>query len=93
MINFLFCVLTVPDYYSLKDYLQCKPDRRIKWCVTTNLEVEKCNWLSYAANSYGIEPLIECVQELNRKNCLESVKNKRSDIFVVNSSKEYEAKM
>ncbi|XP_043462927.1 uncharacterized protein LOC122498976 [Leptopilina heterotoma] len=85
--------LSFPDYYSLKDYLQCKPDRRMKWCVVTNLEVEKCNWLSYAANSYGIEPLIECVQELSRKNCLESVKNKMSDIFVVNSSEEFEAKI
>lgn len=81
-----------PEYYSLKDYAKCTPDRSIKWCVTSSLEAEKCKWLSFSAQSHGLEPLIKCVQETNRQNCMESVKTGTSDIFAVNSHEEVEAK-
>lgn len=81
-----------PEYYSLKDYAKCTPDRMIKWCVTTNLEAEKCKWISFAAQSHGLEPLIKCVQETNRENCMESVKNGKSDIFAIEKSEGVEAK-
>lgn len=64
----------------------------IKWCVTTNLEAEKCKWISFAAQSHGLEPLIKCVQETNRENCMESVKNGKSDIFAIEKSEGVEAK-
>ena len=50
--------------------------------MVTKLEVEKCKWLSYAAKSYGVEPLIKCVKEDNKKKCLESVRDGRSDIVL-----------
>ena len=55
----------------------------IKWCVVTSLEAEKCDWISKAANSYGVEPLIKCIQESSQEDCIKSIINRKSDILAV----------
>ncbi|XP_033208069.1 transferrin-like isoform X2 [Belonocnema kinseyi] len=79
------------EYYALKDHIKCKPDRRIKWCVATNLEYQKCKWLSNAAQSRGVEPSIECVKEISFSDCISSLRNWNSDIFVIQSLNGIEA--
>lgn len=60
--------------------------------MITNLEVEKCEWISKIANNYGIEPMIKCVQNINQENCVKSVINKKADIFFVKPHDELEAR-
>ncbi|XP_051168742.1 transferrin-like isoform X2 [Leptopilina boulardi] len=81
-----------PDFYAIKDNVQCKNNKILKWCVITNLEVEKCEWISKIANNYGIEPMIKCVQNINQENCIKSVINKKADIFSVKPHDELEAR-
>ena len=85
---------SVYDYYSTKDYHQkCKmQDRPVKWCVVTKLETEKCMWLSFSARAYGVEPLIECVQEISQEKCLKTVNNGWTDIFSIKPNLLSEAK-
>ncbi|XP_014608643.1 PREDICTED: transferrin [Polistes canadensis] len=81
--------------HSPNDYLQrsigflsaynratCKPSRRVRWCISSNIEDRKCRWLRDASFVYGIEPSISCIQESNRISCLEAVRNQEADIFV-----------
>ncbi|XP_044594482.1 transferrin [Cotesia glomerata] len=62
--------------------MPCMPSRRVKWCVASNLEDSKCQWIRDAAFSHGIEPAISCYQQPGRKACIEAVERNDCDIFV-----------
>ncbi|XP_043462916.1 transferrin isoform X2 [Leptopilina heterotoma] len=81
-----------PEFYAIKDYVQCRNNRLVKWCVVTNLEIEKCEWISKIGKNYGIEPFIKCVHKINRENCIKSVIDKQFDIFSVKPHEEQEAR-
>ena len=89
-----FTIFSVPDYYTTKDYhKKCNTqNRRVKWCVVTELETEKCKWLSFSAQAHGVEPLIECVQEISKEKCLKTVKYGWTDIFAIKPNLLSEAK-
>ncbi|XP_033208065.1 transferrin [Belonocnema kinseyi] len=84
--------ISFPEFYSFKKHVKCSPERVIKWCVVRNLEAEKCDWISKAAGSYGVEPLIECIQESSREKCIKSVINRKSDIFAVSQYDYFETR-
>lgn len=69
---------------SANNQTKCQPSRTARWCVTSNIENRKCNSLRQAARAYGVEPEITCVQEASREDCLESVRDGKTDIFVIN---------
>ncbi|XP_035735120.1 transferrin-like isoform X1 [Vespa mandarinia] len=71
-----------PGFLSANDRATCQPTRRVRWCVSTNIEDQKCRWLREASFVYGIEPIISCVQESNRSSCLKAIRDQRADIFV-----------
>ena len=70
----------------------CHPSRRVKWCVASNLEENKCRWLREASIVYGVEPAISCIQELSRAGCLKSLKTERADIFVAKPEELFDAR-
>ncbi|XP_075156344.1 transferrin-like [Haematobia irritans] len=63
--------------------------RKMKWCVQTDIELEKCNGMRRAAYSRDIRPEIECVLE---KNCIEAVKNSKADMVAVRGQNYKEAR-
>lgn len=52
------------------------------WCVSTDLEKRKCDWMKAAAFAYGVEPTIECVL-MNRPMCMKAAQISRVDILMV----------
>ncbi|CAK9808394.1 unnamed protein product [Anthophora quadrimaculata] len=76
-------LIRFPRFMSANYRAPCHPSRRVKWCISSNLEENKCRWLREASIVYGIEPAIACIQELSRTSCLKALKTERADIFVV----------
>lgn len=70
----------------------CRPSRRVKWCVVSNLEENKCRWLREASIVYGVEPAISCIQELTRADCLKALKTERADIFIAKPEELFQAR-
>ncbi|XP_043790725.1 transferrin isoform X3 [Apis laboriosa] len=74
--------LSIPRFMGANNRVSCHPSRRVKWCVVSNLEENKCRWLREASIVYGVEPAIACIQELTRADCLKALKTERADIFI-----------
>ncbi|XP_069363596.1 transferrin-like isoform X2 [Maniola hyperantus] len=73
----------------------CDPPRHITLCTTTNLERNKCEWLSEAGAVYGINPPLQCVVRNTTRDCLKAVKAGDCDVAVgdsewlIKSSRDY----
>ncbi|XP_055390158.1 transferrin-like [Condylostylus longicornis] len=60
---------------------------KIRLCIETEIELDKCKTLSIAAFSRGIRPQIECYLSLE-KNCGKDVEiNGKADVFIVAGNK------
>ncbi|XP_031843112.1 transferrin 3 isoform X2 [Nomia melanderi] len=82
-----------PGFMSANNRANCRPSRRVQWCVTSNLEDRKCRWLREASFVYGVEPTISCKQESSRSACLEALKNNKADVFVARPEELYDARL
>ncbi|CAG9789710.1 unnamed protein product [Diatraea saccharalis] len=49
----------------------CDPPRHITLCTTSNLERNKCEWLSEAGAVYGISPPLQCAIRQDLPSCME----------------------
>ncbi|XP_043526669.1 transferrin isoform X3 [Frieseomelitta varia] len=85
-------LIRFPRFMSANNRATCHPSRRVRWCVASNLEENKCRWLREASIVYGVEPAISCIQELTRAGCLKAVKTERADIFVARPEELFEAR-
>ncbi|XP_011298780.1 transferrin [Fopius arisanus] len=61
---------------------ECHPSRTIRWCLSSYLEHNKCQWLKRAALSYGMEPEIQCLQLSGRDDALQGVASGFCHFFV-----------
>ncbi|XP_044259528.1 transferrin-like [Tribolium madens] len=84
--NYVNDFTTVPD---AKTFKQC--DRTLKWCTFSNVETEKCKWLSQAAVNWGIQPVVECIRSDgdDELSCLDDIKKGDADIVVASSDYAY----
>lgn len=57
-------------------------DEKIKLCVSTNVELRKCNVMRDVAFSRDIRPSFECILAANSK-CQDDLKNNKVDAIVV----------
>ncbi|XP_059223773.1 transferrin-like [Stomoxys calcitrans] len=57
--------------------------RKMKMCVQTDVEMQKCNTMRRAAYSRDIRPEMECVQE---RDCILAVKNNKADMVAVRAN-------
>lgn len=85
--------ITVPGFMSANNRANCRPSRRVQWCVTSNLEDRKCRWLREASFVYGVEPTISCKQESSRSACLVALKDNKADVFVARPEELYDARL
>lgn len=84
-------IFTVQGYAVSKYKAACQ-NRKIRWCVSSNLEASKCGWMQAAALALDIEPRISCIQQKTRKEALEAVRDDRCDIFVAKPDEEFHAR-
>ncbi|XP_017753884.1 PREDICTED: transferrin isoform X2 [Eufriesea mexicana] len=85
-------LIRFPRFMSANSRSTCHPSRRVRWCITSSLEQNKCRWLREASIVYGVEPAISCIQELTRALCLKALKTERADIFVARPEELLEAR-
>jgi hypothetical protein len=57
----------------------------IKWCTTSELENNKCEWLRQAAIIQGIVPELQCVQGTSHLDCFKKINMTEADIVGTNS--------
>uniref|UniRef100_A0A224XKM5 Putative transferrin-like protein n=1 Tax=Panstrongylus lignarius TaxID=156445 RepID=A0A224XKM5_9HEMI len=92
----------VVDTVKLQDYINRDgvddPDRnaecrdKIKWCTIGKNEYEKCNWLSLAAQSYGLKPSIGCHRGHNLYNCFRRIAGYKEDAISIFTEHGYVAR-
>jgi hypothetical protein len=58
----------------------------VKWCTTSNIESNKCEWLRQAAVTQGIVPELKCVQGTSQLDCFKKIEKKDADIVGTNSN-------
>ncbi|XP_075158793.1 transferrin-like [Haematobia irritans] len=63
--------------------------RKMKMCIQTDIEMQKCNTMRRAAYSRDIRPEMECVQE---RDCILAVKNNKADMVAVRANNYKEAR-
>lgn len=61
-------------------------DRTIRWCTTSDLETNKCVWVSKAATALGVSPRISCVKANSTVKCFHEIANDRADIIAIDSN-------
>ncbi|XP_012287691.1 transferrin-like [Orussus abietinus] len=69
--------LTVPNRSCGKD---------TRWCTISELENNKCKWVSQAAVLHGIEPRISCVKKNSSLGCFREIQEKRAEIIAIDSN-------
>lgn len=62
---------------------QCRPS--VRWCVTTPLEMNKCEVLKQGAYTFGLEPSIQCIRGNSMWDCMAAVRNVTADILAIDS--------
>ncbi|XP_052745874.1 transferrin [Bicyclus anynana] len=63
----------------------CDPPRHVTLCTTSNLERNKCEWLSEAGAVYGVNPPLQCIVRNSTSDCLRAVRGGESDVAVGDS--------
>lgn len=58
----------------------------IKWCTTSEIENNKCEWLRQAAIIQGVVPELQCVQGTSHLDCFKKINMTEADIVGTNSS-------
>ncbi|XP_073994215.1 transferrin-like isoform X2 [Rhodnius prolixus] len=56
---------------------------KVRWCTIGAIEHEKCNWLSLAAASYGLKPIISCHRGHTVHNCLNRISENKEDVISI----------
>ncbi|XP_063836781.1 transferrin-like [Ostrinia nubilalis] len=64
----------------------CVPPRHITFCTTSNLERNKCEWLSEAGAVYGVAPSIQCAIANSTSECMKAVANGDAHIVAADSN-------
>ncbi|XP_028173245.1 transferrin-like, partial [Ostrinia furnacalis] len=85
--NYTGAIRNIP---SIDSAPSCLPARR--WCTVSTLEQTKCTWVRNAAHSLGIQPPISCQQRASVFDCLDDIRESRSDFFSVDSHYGYLAR-
>lgn len=59
------------------------------WCTTSEQENQKCKWLSQASLNRGLQPVLECITQTDKREC---IKDERTDIVTVDVDHAYAAR-
>ncbi|XP_076759575.1 transferrin 1 [Xylocopa sonorina] len=72
-------------------------NKTARWCVSSQVALDKCNALAKASYSREVRPKLECMLGKDQNDCLKSIKEGNSDLTVLEggsverASKEYNA--
>ena len=67
------------------------PHRPVRFCVTSDTELEKCRVLKRAAFSRDIRPAFDCVQERGLHECLRTVRDDGADVITLDGGEVFVA--
>ncbi|XP_078420237.1 melanotransferrin [Cetorhinus maximus] len=65
--------------------------KEIRWCSTSNLEMNKCNHMKEAFESAKIHPSISCVIAASALDCVKKIANKEADAVSLDGETFYQA--
>lgn len=57
-----------------------EPRRTVQFCVTSDIEMSKCNDLKQSAYSRDIRPGFECIKKSSLEECFSAIQKKKADI-------------
>nr|Q02942.1 RecName: Full=Transferrin; Flags: Precursor [Blaberus discoidalis]AAA27820.1 transferrin [Blaberus discoidalis] len=67
------------------------PHRPVRFCVTSDAELEKCRVLKRAAYSRDIRPAFDCVREAGLHECLRTVRDDGADVITLDGGEVFVA--
>ena len=88
MLKCKYCILLynllikVPEHINLKAQDQPCLNTKIRWCISDNLEVKKCEYLKTVAEALNLEPRFKCIKKSDRDSSLLAVSRGECDVFV-----------
>ncbi|RZC39825.1 transferrin, partial [Asbolus verrucosus] len=82
-------VISPGDYLDKANYTDVierdygPPFKTVRFCVTTQAEMEKCRGLSKSAFSRNIRPRFDCIQEKDVHDCMKTIRDNGADIITL----------
>lgn len=58
---------------------------KAKWCTVSPAEQRKCEWISEAVSTHGIQPPMTCVPAANLWECFEHIKEGTADLVATDT--------
>ncbi|XP_078597834.1 uncharacterized protein LOC144873914 isoform X1 [Branchiostoma floridae x Branchiostoma japonicum] len=68
-------------------------NKQIRWCATSEAELEKCEQLSKTLTERGFVPTIKCVQADNAEQCMQMIHMNQADVITLDGGDIYQAGM
>jgi hypothetical protein len=82
---------TAANYTDVIERESGSPQRFIRFCVTSNTELDKCRVLQRAAFSRDIRPPFDCVQEATVHDCMKTVRDDGADVITLDGGEVFTA--
>jgi hypothetical protein len=66
---------------SANSLARCKSSGKVRICIKSNAEMNKCELLKRVAKTYGIEPQLECLEGWTTELCMKAVQSGVADVI------------
>ncbi|XP_019626596.1 PREDICTED: uncharacterized protein LOC109471661 isoform X6 [Branchiostoma belcheri] len=68
-------------------------NKQIRWCATSEAEMDKCEQMSKTLTERGFVPTIKCVQADNADQCMQMIHMNQADVITLDGGDIYQAGM
>ncbi|CAH1266107.1 LTF [Branchiostoma lanceolatum] len=68
-------------------------NKQIRWCATSDAEMEKCERLSKTLTEGGFVPTVKCVRADNAEQCMQMIHRNQADVITLDGGDIYQAGM
>ncbi|KRT84544.1 hypothetical protein AMK59_322 [Oryctes borbonicus] len=76
---------------TIQQSRQCRTEMR--WCTSSDNEQRKCEAWSTASLHNAIQPVLQCVQAANKRECIDVLKMNNADVVTIGADFGYFAKL